>query len=151
MSVLEISRIDRENQTYTLATLFPGLTGPFTAASIALLPPRTGPTSATVWTTVTVASGVASVLFAGPDADSTGAVVVTGNCDVWVKTTVGSQTATAKAGRINLASGGSVVIPPTAALDAAIFTVLNDSTSASYAKVEALIAARAGFGGLATP
>jgi hypothetical protein len=148
---LELSRLDRVQRSYPLAPLFPSLAGPFTAASIALIPPRSTPNGATVWATTGVTGGAATPLLAGPDADSSGAVVVTGSADLWVKTTVGSETDAVKVERITLLGAGPIVTPPTAALDAALFTVLNDPTSASYAKVEALIAARAGFGGLATP
>ena len=45
-----------------------------------------------------------------------------------------------------LGGGGTLPGPPPS--DAAVAALLNDTGSATYAKVVALIAARAGFGGL---
>jgi hypothetical protein len=105
---LEISRVDRVQRSYPLAPLFPSLTGPFTAASIAFLPPRSTPTGSTVWTAAGVTGGAATPLLAGPDADSSGAVVVTGSADLWIKTTVGSETDAVKVERVTLLGGGAV-------------------------------------------
>jgi lysophospholipase L1-like esterase len=112
---LDLSRVDKIGRTYDLAALFPELSGPFTAASVALLPPRSAPTGSTVWASVTVTSGQANVLYAGPDADSTGAVVVTGNCDPWIEATSGTETQAVRVpgGRITLRGGGTVIVPPT--------------------------------------
>jgi hypothetical protein len=148
VTVLELARVDRVQRSYPLAPLFPTLAGPFTTASLALVPPRTSPTGSTTWATVGVTAGAATPLFAGPDASPSGAFVVTGSADVWIQVTVGSETDAVKVERVTLLGGGVLMPSPTAALDAALFTVLNDPTSASYARVEALIAARAGFGGL---
>jgi hypothetical protein len=110
---LDLSRVDKVSRTYDLAALFPELAGPFTAASVALLPPRSAPTGSTVWASVPVASGQANVLYAGPDADSTGAVVVTGNCDPWIEATSGTETQAVRVpgGRITLRGGGPVPVP----------------------------------------
>jgi hypothetical protein len=55
-----------------------------------------------------VTGGAATPLLAGPDADSSGAVVVTGSADLWIKTTVGSETDAVKIERVTLLGGGAV-------------------------------------------
>lgn len=107
----ELSRVDRLEKTYDLAARFPDLDGPFTAADVALLPPRANPNGATVWDAVGVTAGVATVLFAGPDADSSGAVVVTGSADLWLRVTVGAETDAVKVERITLLGSGVVIAP----------------------------------------
>jgi hypothetical protein len=61
-----------------------------------------------VWTDTGVTGGAATPLLAGPDADSSGAVVVTGSADLWIKTTVGSETDAVKIERVTLLGGGAV-------------------------------------------
>ena len=111
---LDLSRVDKVSRSYDLAAIFTELTGPFTAAQVALVPPRTSPDGSTVWLTVPVTAGMADVLYAGPDADSTGAVVVTGNCDPWLKVTSGAETDAARVpgGRITLRGGGVLQAAP---------------------------------------
>lgn len=86
---LALSRIDRLYRQYTVtATLAGGGAATLTGADVALLAPRTTPTSATVWVAASYATGVATVLLAGPDADPTGALVVPeGGADVWIRVT----------------------------------------------------------------
>ena len=144
----EISRIDRLTRTYALADYFPGgLPTGITAASLALLPPSGNPTAATVWTTATYASGSVTVLLAGPDADSAGALVVPASADLWVKVDATPQVDAEKLERITVLGGGGTLPGPPPS-DASVAALLDDTGSATYAKVVALIAARAGFGGL---
>ena len=85
---LTISRIDRLYRDYNVtATLRDGSIADLNGVTVAMLPPRTTPTSATTWETVTYAAGVATVLLAGPDADPTGAdlVVPSGGGDLWIR------------------------------------------------------------------
>lgn len=83
-----ISRIDRLYREYNVdATLRDGSEADLNGVTVAVLPPRSAPTAATTWTTVAYASGVATVLLAGPDADPAGAdvVVPTGGGDLWIR------------------------------------------------------------------
>jgi hypothetical protein len=107
----ELARIDRLIRTIDLAEKFPGRT-PITAAQVALLAPRSAPNAATVWYTASVASNVATVLFAGPDADPSGAVVVEGSADLWVKITASAEVDAAKVERITVLGGGFVPVVP---------------------------------------
>jgi peptidoglycan/xylan/chitin deacetylase (PgdA/CDA1 family) len=52
------------------------------------------------------------VLFAGPDADPTGAIVVSASADLWVKITASSEVDAAKVERITVLGGGSVPVIP---------------------------------------
>lgn len=144
---LELNRVDRIARTYTLSSLPVGGGGTVTptAVEVALLPPRSGgPSRDTTWATVTYAAGAVTVLFAGPDADPTGAVVVPASADLWMRVTYAPEVDAVKVERITVSGGGSTVLTTTP--DAALAALLNDPTSATYAKVVALIAARAGFG-----
>ena len=82
-----LSRIDRVYRDYEVtATTRTGGPATLTGVTVALLPPRTSPTAATTWTTATYAAGVATVLLAGPDADTAGALSVpVGGADLWIK------------------------------------------------------------------
>lgn len=84
---LTLSRIDRVYRDYDVtATEKDGTPAVLTGVTVALLAPRTTPTSATVWTSATYVSGTATVLLAGPDADPTGALVVpSGGADLWIR------------------------------------------------------------------
>lgn len=141
----ELSRIDRVNRTYDVTvTDVNGTAEAPATVSFALLPPRSAPTSSTVWTSATVVDGSATVLLAGPDASPTGALVVPADCDLWIRSTDAPQIDAQKVERITVLGGGAAQLPLTP--DAAIVSLLNDPTSATYAKVVALIAARTGFG-----
>lgn len=86
---LVLSRIDRLYRDYEVtATLRDGSPATLTGVDVALLAPRTTPTTATVWTAATYATGVATILLAGPDATPTGALVVpAGGADLWIRVT----------------------------------------------------------------
>lgn len=109
MTVLEMARVDRLTQKYDLAVLFPNLSGPFASAGVALLPRRVRPNGSTVFQSLTIAAGKVTVTFAGPDASSSGAVVVTGSGDAHIEvTTSDGQVDTAKALIVTLIGGGTV-------------------------------------------
>jgi preprotein translocase subunit SecD len=72
-----LSRIDRVPRVYTItATDENGAAVALTAIDFALTSPRARVSAATVWTPVTVTSGKAQIVLAGPDADPTGAFSV---------------------------------------------------------------------------
>lgn len=102
---LVLSRIDRLYREYDVtATLAGGGPATLTGVDVALLPPRTTPTGATTWTPATYASGVATVLLAGPDADTTGALVVPeGGADVWIRVVDTPEVDAEKVERISVA------------------------------------------------
>ena len=143
-----LSRVDRLIRTYDLSTIPIGGNGTATPSDVqvALLPPRSGPSAATVWTTATYAAGIVTVLLAGPDASPTGALVVPAAAELWMKVTDASEVDAVKVERIEVLGGGGSLAPAMPTPDALIASLLNDTTSATYAKVVALIAARAGFG-----
>jgi hypothetical protein len=72
-----------------------------TGIDVALLPPRTTPTSATTWTAATYAAGFATVLLAGPDADDTDALAVpVAGADLWVRVVDNPEVVVVRAGRV---------------------------------------------------
>lgn len=149
---LTISRVDRRPRTYALSDVFGGVESvpaDVTGVEVALLRVDSKPTAATAWTSVTYAAGSFDVLWVGPDADSTGGYVVPTSADAWMKITNAPLVQAVKIERITVMGGGPPLNVPTP--DAAITALLNDTTSATYARVLELIEARAGFGGLATP
>lgn len=115
MTVLELTRVERITKTYTLATLFPNMTGPFATAGIAILPRRVNPVGGTVFQSLTITGGAVTVTYAGPDASSSGAVVVTGSGDAHIEvTTADGQVDTAKAETLLMAGGSALIaMPPT--------------------------------------
>lgn len=86
---MELARIDRKYARIPVtATLASGAAATITGVDVALLPPRTTPTATTTWTAATYASGVATVLLAGPDAAGSGALVVPASgADLWIRVT----------------------------------------------------------------
>ncbi len=101
---LTMSRIDRVRREYDVtATLPSGAATTVATVGVALLPPRTRPTGATTWTDVTVTSGVAPVLYAGPDASPTGALIVpAGDADAWMRAVDGPEVITSRIERITV-------------------------------------------------
>lgn len=146
---LTLSRIDRLPRTYDLAAIMAAAQRPVpenvTGVEVALLPPRSGPTAATVWTSVDYASGSFTVILAGPDADSADALAVPASADLWMKITGAPLVEAVKIERITVLGGGGT-LPSPAAADGAVAALLNDTQSATYARVLELIEARAGFG-----
>lgn len=101
---MDLSRIDRIYAKIPItAKLADGTTATIGAVDVALLPPRTTPTGATVWTVATYAAGVATVLLAGPDADPAGALVVpTGGADLWARVVDTPEVDAALVGRVTV-------------------------------------------------
>lgn len=119
----QLSRIDRLNRS------IPG------HVDVALLPPRSAPTAATVWLTGDFAGGATSFLFAGPDADSTGAIVVPASADLWKRAVNAPEVDAEKVERITVLGGGSLTgLPSTQVASIAGLT----GTVAVSALVEAL-------------
>ena len=82
----ELSRVDRIYREYGVtAKDAQGQPVEPSGVTVALLPPRTSPTAATTWATATFDGTTATVLLAGPDADPSGAVVVPGDRDLWIR------------------------------------------------------------------
>lgn len=106
---LTLSRIDKRQRTYTVAD---NLGGTYTTIDVALLPVRSSPTAATVWTSVPYAAGVATVVWAGPDADSSGAIAVSADADMWIKGTNAPYVQAVKDERITVLGGGNLLTAP---------------------------------------
>lgn len=108
----ELSRIDRLTKTYALADYFPGgVPSGVTAVSVALLSPRSTPTGSTVWFLADSTADAFTVLLAGPDTDSTGALVVPASADLWVKVAATPQVDAQKVERVTVLGGGSLANP----------------------------------------
>jgi hypothetical protein len=123
---VELSRIDRKARTYALTDVLTGVVPPgVTGVDVALLAPRSNPTAATVWFPATYASGSFTVLLAGPDASSVGALVVTGSADIWMRISNAPEVDAEKLERITVLGGGSITPLP-----AAYVTSVNGMTGA---------------------
>ncbi|MGZ4617194.1 MAG: hypothetical protein ACXV3F_00390 [Frankiaceae bacterium] len=103
-AAVNLSRIDRKYADYPITvTLRDGTTVTPAGVDVALLPPRTGPTSSTTWTAAQFTAGTATVLLAGPDADPTGALAVpVGGGDLWFRITDSPEVEAVKADRITV-------------------------------------------------
>jgi hypothetical protein len=113
---LTLSQLDRRARTYSVTTLLNGATVPPSGTvGLGLVPKGIqSPSAATVWTPVTYTAGSFSVLFAGPQADSTGAIVVTADCDLWMLETDAPLVQAVKIERITiLGSTGTIPTLPT--------------------------------------
>jgi hypothetical protein len=104
----QMSRIDKRQRTYAVAD---NLGGTYTAVDLALLPVGANPTAATVWTSVPYASGVATVVWAGPDADSSGAIAVPGTAQLWIKGTNAPYVQAVKDERITVLGAANLTSP----------------------------------------
>ena len=136
---MDLSRVDRVLHTIDPAKLSAtGLTA--TGVTVALLPVRSAPTSGTVWVALTNYSAptTAKILLAGPDASSTGALVVTADCDLWALVTDGTQTEAVKIERINLEGSSGTIAALPLPLDQQVAALLANRTSATYAQAIAL-------------
>lgn len=100
-----MSRVDRIYRRYTVTAKDPdGNPATVGGIGVALLAPRTSPTSATVWADADLEGDVATVLFAGPDADGTGALVVPPvGADVWLRVTDSPEVDAERIERITVA------------------------------------------------
>jgi hypothetical protein len=101
---VELTRIDRRTVEFDVAAeLTDGTATTITGVDVALLPPRTTPTAATVWTAATYTGGVASVLVAGPDADPTDALPVpAAGADLWARVVDVPEVLTARVARLTV-------------------------------------------------
>lgn len=101
---LTISRIDRVYRDYEVSTtLRDGTAATPSGVDIALLPPGNTPNGTTTWTATTYSAGVATVLYAGPDASPSGALVVpAGGADVYLRVSDTPEVDAEKVERINV-------------------------------------------------
>ena len=99
-----LSPVDRVYRTYTVAVTDPDDEAPTIAGvDVALLAPRISPAADTVWTAATYADGEATVLLAGPEADSTDALVVpTAGADLWLRVTDDPETTATRVERLSV-------------------------------------------------
>lgn len=97
-----LNRIDRQYVDIDVtATLRNGQPATLTAVDVALIPPRTSPTAATVWTPASYANGTATVLLAGPDASPTDALPVpAAGADMWIRITDSPEIDAARVERV---------------------------------------------------
>lgn len=113
-----MSRIDRTVRTWDVTnTLANGVPASIPGVDIALLAPRTSPTAAMAasWVASTYSSvtGKATILLAGPEADSTGALVVPATADLWMRVTDAPEVEAVFVERITvLGAGGSIPALP---------------------------------------
>jgi hypothetical protein len=107
--------LDRQHWAIDVAALYGSLPAGATGYSVTLVPKRSVPTSGNTWTATTYANGIATILLAGPNADSTGALVVTGDADLWILPVGGTDAREVKVGRITVPGVGQVAasLPPT--------------------------------------
>jgi hypothetical protein len=112
---LTLGLLDRQHWAIDVAALYGSLPAGATSYNVTLVAPRTVPTSASTWTPTTYASGTATILLAGPQADPTGALVVTGSGDLWILPVGGTDVREMKVGRVFVPAGGSIAaaIPAT--------------------------------------
>jgi hypothetical protein len=101
---VEISRIDCQYVEFDAdATYADGTVAVIGGVDVAVLPPRRTPTADTVWSAATFASGVATLLVAGPEADVTGALVIPlGGADLWARVSDSPEVTTRRVTRINV-------------------------------------------------
>jgi hypothetical protein len=101
---VELTRIERMYvDIQVTATLAGG--GPATIAGVdvALVQPRTTPTSTTTWAPASYTTGTATVLLAGPDAAGSGALVVPADgADLWIRVSDTPEIDTARVGRVSI-------------------------------------------------
>ena len=91
LPVFEMSRVDYIDREYDVVQiLVGGGTGTLTSVGVALVPPDlTSPGSGTVWATVTVTAGTATITLAGPAANPAGATLTVPSWGgtVWMRAT----------------------------------------------------------------
>jgi hypothetical protein len=90
------------------------------------------PTSGNTWTATSYSSGTATVLLAGPQADPTGALVVTGNADLWILPVGGTDVREMKVGRITVPGVGQFPAPLPLTLDQQVAALLANRSSLTW-------------------
>jgi hypothetical protein len=129
---LTLGLLDRQHWPIDVAALYGSLPAGATGYSVTLVPPRSVPTSGNVWTPTTYASGIATVLLAGPNADPTGALVVTGSADLWILPVGGTDVREMKVGRIAVPGAGQVAAAIPQNLDQQVATLLANRSSLTW-------------------
>ena len=100
---MHLNRVDRKYANLTVtATDEDGFPATLAGVDVALIPPRSNPTGVTPWTPAAAVAGGWRVLLAGPDASSSGALVVTSTADLWVRVTDAPEVDTAFVERITV-------------------------------------------------
>jgi hypothetical protein len=100
---VDFTRITRKYVHLPLqSTLHDGTQATVPGVDVALLPPRSAPSDATMWTPAVLADGSYRVLLAGPDADPTDALVVADDADLWARVTDAPEVDVARLGRITV-------------------------------------------------
>lgn len=101
---MDISPIDKVPASFPITgTDDQGNPATLTNVAVALLPYRTDPTAATVWTPATITNGRVSLVLAGPAADPSGAVAVpTGGGYLWAKDTESSTVQAVRVGFVSV-------------------------------------------------
>lgn len=99
---MELGRIEVQYVDIDVtATLRSGAPATISGVSVALVPPRTQPTAATVWTAAAYVAGVATVLLAGSEAVAGGALTVPlGGADLYILVNDTPEKDAVKVGRI---------------------------------------------------
>ena len=102
---MQLSRIDRVYGHIDVTAKLPdGEPAVVAGVDVALLHPRTTPTTATTWVPASYVDGEARVLLAGPDADPTGAQQVpAGGADMWLRIADNPEVQAVKVARIDVA------------------------------------------------
>ena len=100
---MHLNRVDRKYANLTVtATDEDGFPAALAGVDVALIPTRSNPTGATVWTAAASAGGKWRVLLAGPDASPSGALVVAATADLWIRVTDSPEVDTAFVERITV-------------------------------------------------
>jgi hypothetical protein len=132
-----MSRIDRRQHSIDVAGLLARLgivpAATISGVDVALVAPRSWPVAGITWTPTAYSSGTATLLLAGPDADSTGALVVSSNADLWIRVTDAPEVEAVKVERITVIGGGQtlVVTPPVSTLALVGSGLVDSSTIAA--------------------
>jgi hypothetical protein len=142
--VLTITPITRVNYPIDIAeVLGPDMPAVIAGVDVALVEPRSAPSGTTTWVASTYATGTATVLVAGYDADPTGALVVPAGqgADLWIRVVDNPEVTATRVMRVIVepsTADAVVATSPTAGLDALIAALIADPTSAVRAAVLAL-------------
>jgi hypothetical protein len=129
---LTLGLLDRQHWAIDVAALYGSLPTGATGYSVTLVPKRSVPTSGNVWTPTTYANGTATILLAGPNADPTGALVVTGDADLWILPVGGTDVREMKVGRIAVPGAGQVAAAMPQNLDQQVATLLANRSSLTW-------------------
>lgn len=125
------------------AALASGAPAVISGVDAAIVTPRYAPSGTTSWRSITYASGTATVLVAGYDADPTGAIVVPPGqgVDLWIRVVDSPEVTATKVERLIVEAGDAdavIATSPLAGLDAVIAALIATPGSAVRSAVLAL-------------